>query len=276
MNRRCLLAYILVASSTVFGATYRIDEIVIPGAFAVLPESINNAGVVVGSYYTQTEAFGFKYDKGVLDHIGSSQTGWLRPFDINNNGDVVGQASQAAFILSGATGDLSLYSQSGCLGTTFWGMNDAGSIVGDCFNPTSATTAFLFENGSFNASLPPIDQLGHVRDINNSNQVVSLFVQGQLGSSTTTLPGGYGINNLGQIATAIGVWTNGIVIPITIPGAVQIDIHKLNDRGQVVGSFYDGANFRGFIATPIPEPGTAIVGIALLAITALRASARRA
>ena len=118
--------------------------------------------------------------------------------------------------------------------------------------------------------------MGPVMDINDSNELVALFAVGQLGSSTTTPPGGYGINDLGQIATSAGAWTNGVVSPILIPGAVQIDVRKLNDSGQVVGDFYDGATFRGFIATPVPEPGSAIAGAAVLAIAMLRRSTRRA
>jgi hypothetical protein len=118
--------------------------------------------------------------------------------------------------------------------------------------------------------------MGPVRDINNSNQVISLFGNGQLGSSAIAPLGGYGINNLGQIATNAGVWTNGFLIPISIPGASFIDVHKLNDRQQVVGTFYDGTITRGFIASPVPEPGTAIAGLALIAIAALRTSRKPA
>ncbi len=269
MIGRIGLAHLLLTSATLYGGAFRIDEIVFPGAVAVLPESINNAGVVVGSIYTQTEAFGFVYNHGLVQPLGSPSL-WLRPMDINNYGDIVGQASTAAFLLRGITGELSFYSKPGCLFTTFWGTNDTGSIVGDCFTSSGPTTAFLFEGGVFDDSLQPIVQMGPVRDINNSNQVVGLFGFGQLGASTIKLPGGYGVNNLGQISTTAGVLTSDGLNPLLIPGVAQIDIRKLNDRGQVVGSYFDGADFHGFIATPVPEPRCVVSGIALTLLLAAR------
>jgi probable HAF family extracellular repeat protein len=88
--------------------------------------------------------------------------------------------------------------------------------------------------------------------------------------STIDVPGAtstqaFGINDSGQIVGAFasssrthGFLENGATLSaIDVPGAVFTNARGINDSGQIVGTFQDSSVSlqRGFLATPVPEPG---------------------
>jgi hypothetical protein len=48
----------------------------------------------------------------------------------------------------------------------------------------------------------------------------------------------------------------GTLSPIAVPGATRTYARGINNRGQIAGTYYDGAGSHAFIATPttVPEP----------------------
>src|SRR5581483_10498525 len=140
---------------------------------------------------------------------------------------------------------------------------------------------FLFEGGTYT----PIDFPGSNRTeplgINSSGQVVGdYFGDGRLrgfllsggtfltfdvfGSTQTT---GFGVNDLGQVVGrySAGASVHGFLLSdgefttLDFPGAAGFSSAEgINAAGQVVGVYQDaGGRFHGFLATPVPQPGTA-------------------
>ena len=77
----------------------------------------------------------------------------------------------------------------------------------------------------------------------------------------------FDINNAGQIvgdfvdAAVLGhgfLLSEGNFTTIDVPGSFQSFAGGVNNAGQIVGTFADDTGQHGFLATPVPEPGTLI------------------
>ncbi len=142
------------------------------------------------------------------------------------------------------------------MGTIALGFNEAGTIIGY----TSETIDRGFK--------------GFIRNPDGS------FQEESIPGALDTLP--FAINNSGTIVggyrDASGwhgfVQMSGVVTTVDFPGAPDTNITGINDLGVLVGSTFDsdkpitGGPFTGFIASPLPEPGTVVftaLGLAFIA-----------
>ncbi len=123
--------------------------------------------------------------------------------------------------------------------TNVFGINDASQIVGS-YGPAGAQHGFLLSEAVFSTIDFP-------------------------GANSTIL---WGINNAGQIVGNGFVFKDGTFEIIQFPGALSTSPMGINDAGQIVGS-YIGSDFHvhGFLATPVPEPGS--LGLLVLGVLAL-------
>jgi uncharacterized membrane protein len=63
------------------------------------------------------------------------------------------------------------------------------------------------------------------------------------------------------------LFSGGNYIPINVPGAMSTDAVGINGSGQIVGDYDDASGGHGFLATPVPEPGTltlTVFGVGLI------------
>jgi uncharacterized membrane protein len=98
-------------------------------------------------------------------------------------------------------------------------------------------------------------------DVNNSGLVVGTSWQSNTG------PGDSFVYEL----------ASGEMDFIAFPGAALTSVSGINDRGQIVGSYYTGDdefNQFGFLATPVPEPATFALVLAGLAWLSMRKRSR--
>jgi probable HAF family extracellular repeat protein len=147
--------------------------------------------------------------------------------------------------------------------------------------------AFLLDGGVFTEiNFPGAVSTSHL-NINRQGQIVGIFFPDNQGA-------GHGFLLSDGIYTQID--SPGAVAPG--PGITATGAYGINDRGQIVGSSYDARGLRhgfllengvftpfdppgsmmtgvggihGFLATPVPEPGTlGLIGMGLAAFVALR------
>jgi probable HAF family extracellular repeat protein len=163
-------------------------------------------------------------------------------YGINNRGQIVGSYSDSVgifhdFLLDGGT--LIEINVPG-LPLPIGGINDRGQIVGS-YQAAGTNQCFLWENGVLH-SIDGIDLTNALcHAINNEGQIAGAFA--------TTENTGF-------------VLSRDVLIPISL-FLFTVAATGINDRGQVVGLFFDNSVNRGFIfdngiATkidlPVPDP----------------------
>jgi hypothetical protein len=148
--------------------------------------------------------------------------------------------------------------------TTATSVNNAGEVTGFYTDTAGNIHGFLDNGGTFTSFDDP-----------SGNGTNTMFL---------------GLNNNGMVSgsyvDSAGV-THGLVYNILLNTFQTVDdphssatpafgvtgttVNGLNDKGQLVGFFSDGTNVNGFLATPVPEPGT----LAMMALAGILASLRR-
>lgn len=289
--------------------------------------AINNAGQVVGyaraegSLKTQPmlwQADGTPVFIGAFGELGAGQA-----YGINNNGVVVGVAqygdgtANRAFTYNTATGKVdygTLDNSSNQSESFFYGINDAGHIVGDGYIGLSPQRLLLRAD----LSSPQVTVItspsgdpaaGHMSAINNAgvgigytghtfeerpfmvmpdNTVVpidfsALNLTGAIGVTAS------GINSHGDIVgrasddSTFGIWlfSNGEAVLLNDQVADLTGWDGLynalgiNDAGQIVGTgLYNGVT-TAFLLTPVPEPASISLLLAGGAMLLLRGRQRR-
>lgn len=250
-NRGEVVGY--VEGSIDFGFVYDPDtntftRIVVPDSPRTHLAGINDRGDILGHAYDPFRSF--LYRNGAFTPVLYADT-----LAINNRGDMVGglveyDSSGAAiklqgFIFNGKTTQTIDYP--GSIDTWLTGINDRGMVIGQYTTSelTSSTRSFLWDRGTY----IPLDipgENGRVTGINNRGEIVGTFdgycaiqdVNGGLGF--VYYQGGY---TCFVVPDAINEQPGG-----RFAATFATDV---NDRGQLVGYFYDRTQgIRGFIATP--------------------------
>jgi uncharacterized membrane protein len=287
-----LAATALCAACTApaFGQNYSFTTLDYPVLFSTYATGINNRGLVVGYVDLPLSDFGFLYDSdtntfttiSVPDSPRTSLTGIndrgdivghsTDPFSgflyrdgaftpilhpdvlgINNKGDIIGgfvdidsfgNASRAhGFIFNGKTYQTIDYP--GSTGTRLTGINDHGQVVGQ-YTVGDSIYSFLWDRGTYIPLAIP-GKNGRVTGINNRGEIIGTY-DGYCASQDVN--GGLSF-----------VYDHGSYTCFVVPDAISTQpggrfaatfATGINDRGQIVGYWYDRATsaIRSFIATP--------------------------
>jgi probable HAF family extracellular repeat protein len=186
---------------------------------------INNKGHFVGQ--TLVLSGNNRYEHAFLDFsdlgaaMGVTNSGAR---DINDFGDVVGSADSGAYLYS--KGRMRYLDANNENGSTAYGMNNRGDVVGEIGTPDGYGHAFIYT--SADSALMDMQTLGGpysgATDINDSGVVV-----------------GYSdLDNAGH-ASAF-VWKHGTMIPLPTLGGNGVSANAINNRGDIVGFSMDGSN----------------------------------
>ena len=209
----------------------------VPGASTNSALDINAEGVIVGRYVTAGRTHGFvRSATGEFTTLDVPGSIFTSPTSINDRGDIVGQYAlptapndRHGFLLK--DGEFTSFDPPGSRFTNALAINERGDIVGryctvaKCTLPgTGVFHGFLLHDGEFT----PIDVPGAIETdafgVNGRGAVAGgfltsqnqeqIFVQGDDGFTVLALPGGQ---------------------------AVSLDKGSINERGDVVGAYCNGA-----------------------------------
>ncbi len=224
--------------------------------------AINNHGVVVGySYSSQsgTNPTAVRWHNGVALEIGDLPGGSFGSVAqaINDAGTIVGYGTGAngrqAMRWTEQGGMVALGGLRGQTYSTAYGINEAGTAVGSVGNwavrwdGTQAVQLADLAGGS---------DLAHARDINNHGWIV-----------------GSGNGSFGPRAV---LWLDGAPLDLNTlmldrPAAFfASQAMAVNDAGLITGWGQIGSERVGFLLSPVPEPGSALLWAAGLGVMALR------
>ncbi len=159
----------------------------------------------------------------------------------------------------------------GAIGATATGINDLGMISGFYVGADGNTRGFLDNNGTITSYSDP----------NGAATNTSFFGLNNKGETVGAYQDANGVFHGFTFNPAASYWQtvddpNSSANPaFDVTGTT---INGVNDQGQLVGFYSDGANVNGFLATPTPEPasiGFAGFGLIVFAWTFKRRAARR-
>ena len=194
------------------------------------------------------------YDFTAFDVPGASST---RVSGINNRGDIVGQyqdqSGSHGFLFDGET--LTAIDVPEALGTVASAINNRAHVVGSFTDSNFRVHGFLYRRGRFTVIDAPFPDAGDtlLGGINNRGQIVgeSLFLNAPTAELSNergflfedqefepipiTRPSG--INNRGQIVGDHFVFDDGVLTPISVPGAMGTSVLGINNKGDVVGTY---------------------------------------
>lgn len=239
----------------------------LPGTFTEVA-GINNSGLIAGASLASSQPHATVYNGTSFTVLETSAfRSWATA--INSAGDIAGRMYATSggplqgFIYS--CGTLTNLGTLGGAGTTVYGMNDTGQIVGNSQTSGSDWHAFLYSGGA----LVDLGTSGTAYDINNAGQVVG---------GESTMPGSAFLYSAGNT-----IWLD-TVADYGDTNFVSLDeARAINDLGQIAG-FGTTANgeVHAFILspislTPVPEPSTwgAIAAGSLGALALVRKLRRR-
>ena len=302
----CLLGLVVLPGRAMTIAGYDVWTYQFPGAPITGFRDINAAGDVVGYYQTDATDFNTAQALEIVSGVPQTitiptSTGDRRAFGNNDAGDVAGSfsnlGSRGFERISGAFSTIDY--PGATQGTTIRGLNNLGDLAGE-YDDATGQHGFVRIGGVFQTIDVPGATLTTVRAINDSGQMAGFYQDGSGilhgftsndGVTFTTIdhpdPAALntlvgGINNSGDV---VGVWLasagspesqpargflydGSVFTPFDLTGATSTIPLALNDSGQIAGEAVapDGTHY-GFIATPIPSPGSGL--IILVGFTAL-------
>ncbi len=206
----------------------QISTFTVPGGNSSSPvlSDINDAGVIVGEYFTPTGATGFIRKNGVFTTLQVPGEGRTTPQGLNNGGTVVGtfqlagQNRSEAFVFK--NGDYTRVSIPGAIFVNLWDVNDAGEAVGEAttqISPTFQSFSFLYSNGII-TPIPPNPAFDQTRvfSINNRGEMTGMLIKGQDQTGF--------VLKRGQYET------------FKIPGSLSFVPFGINDKGDITGTYF--------------------------------------
>lgn len=206
--------------------------------------AINDADQVIGSYTDDAGSHAFLYDGSgnyttlaVPDGFNTTAT------EINSAGQVLGTYTLAPGSSNPGNTRPFLYSDGtyttiappGATSVTNAQLNDVGQVAGT-YNDAAGTHAFLDTNGTYAVINPS----------STSATSTSTFLT-QLTNAGDVLASG---SSSGPF-----VYSGGTSTDASVPGAPSTNLSRINDAGQLIGSFYDGVTTHYFLATPTGTGG---------------------
>jgi MYXO-CTERM domain-containing protein len=233
------------------------------GAIGYSAFSLSETGVAVGSFY-DTEVV----DPTTGQLVPGPQRGWIRdgatvtelnvpdaslvqPRGISPDGRFVAgyyfssASGNVGFVFDRSTGTLSPMSAPGTGGNIAQGVNAAHQVAGGYTRP-GASTGYIYDIASsvFTEVAVPGASSTRLRDLDNRGHFTGWAVfPGAPGSPSETR----------------GIVGSGATLEtVMFPGSVYTALQGINDAGWISGSYQDavGGPFWGFVAIPVPEPGT--------------------
>ena len=242
-------------------------EIVHPNAGVVVDfggtrvNGINNSGQMGGYYFNFSYGRGFLYDNGSFTNIVFPGAVQAYVQGINDLGQAVGyfvdsNGCNRGFLYDGNSYSVINHPNAVCgslYGTMISDINNSGLIAGSFTGSTGQSYGFLYDGDSYTLIDPP--------GAGNSSN-------GFYGSGAMV----YGINDHGQ---AVGNFidnddvTHGFIYDISddsytvldIPGSTYTYLSGINNLGQIVGYYSDGAKNHGVLLEFITDTGDPYISI---------------
>ena len=260
----------LVLGLRASATSYTFTPVDVPGAVATFALGINDAGEIVGSRSDESSVQAFLLSGGIYTTLevpftaeGSFANG------INDAGQIVGGINfmdgSGAFLFE--NGRFTLLPPVSCCDVyaAAEDINDAGQIlVGRTRVPGSVSEGFLYEAGSVTPVIPPgasstvlggIDDGGDIVGASDAPGFTFFLLSGGVYTALDLPSHPVGINDSGQILGPAWVWSNGVVTPLSVSGAIDFMASSINDAGAIVGWYRTAdRSTHGFLATPVPEP----------------------
>ncbi len=227
---------------------------------------INNKNNIVGFYTYQSITYGFLKTGTTFDTISIPSARDTQPFNINDNGVVVGtynqnyeyNYAQHGFIINGS--NITSIDVPFGTDTHISDINNYGQYVGYYYTDTGQFGGFLFDGISYIKIDYPGSKSTRVEGINDLGQIVGSFYS-ESGYEKGFLKDGENY------------------ILIDYPGTAHILLFDINNNGTIVGKceFLNSGGIGGLIGTPdggggvIPLPPTVfLLGSGLLGLAGWR------
>ncbi|MBR9682888.1 MAG: hypothetical protein GOV02_04380 [Candidatus Aenigmarchaeota archaeon] len=277
---------------------YTYTELLPEGANFSIAHAVNENNVVVGEYRDSSNLTkGFIYDNGVFTELNGPAYGindngdivgqdaitnngylysngsytplfpsgwlWAEPYEINNNGVVVGVARQGTaqsgvnkgFIFS--NGELIVPPLPSELSRQYFiAINDSGLIVGES---NYDQMSFIYDNGAYTwLKFDPWTPV-YAEDINNNGVVVGDLYDNSAsflysnGEYTLLSFNAESINNNGVVVGNGQIYDNGNYTSLSGWG------RDINDSGVIVGVVNNSTGFIAIPTTVVPEPISSIL-----------------
>lgn len=215
------------------GLQYAIEDLGSLSSNSSFPAGINDAGDVVGFYFSDDQKKrAFLYRGGTIMDLGSLGGSEAQARDINNFGQVVGQSTISngtwhAFFWDPVTGMEDLGTLGG-IASSAHAINDAGDIVGFADTGT-ATHAFFVKR---NSVMQDIDAAGGIHsvayDVNNDGLAVGMLV------NATGSPRAFS-------------WQSGTFTDLGTPMLTGGRIWSVNNDGLMAGHAWESSEFATFL-----------------------------
>lgn len=276
------------------------------GGLSVTATGINDRAEVVGwADVGESTLHAIRFHNGQLDDLGPVGPKGSLATAINNPGQIVGDAGYPGGIrafLRQPNGDIVQLGTLGGDSSLAHDINDAGDVVGAARTAEDNFTAFLYRDGAMTnlgtlggatSKASAINSRGEIvglaRTLDNE-QHAAIFSPG--GSSIDLAPNwaqsaAGDINDLGQIVGFVSLTPESgfaaALFSVGQPPTLLQDLIPsdsgwlglfaaggINNRGQIVGTGLLGGEVRAFLMTPVPEPATIVLGIAVALLIAHR------
>jgi hypothetical protein len=222
------------------------------------PSSINDAGVVVGSYYPDLSGVGvsagFVMDAGTVTQLNAPFPNACETYaaGVNDAGTVVGfyEAnvdcssqgggwSQGSFTWVAGT-YTALAGPPGSIDAVAFAINSAGDIVGGGLNATeTADVGWLLQGGVYTQIMVPGAATTQPYGVNDSDAIVGTYCVGTFSvCQSSGTPQGF-------------LFQNGTYTTINVPGALGTYPWGINNKGEISGEYEDANGYwHSFLIAP--------------------------